>query len=241
MHRQLWLALWTGILCSRTTVTCFTMYRSCFWGRRPLTTAKVLTQASKGVGVQQERQQILANLILQGRALTTNRAKQRQQSTAFSTLASHNEFGDKGEPDGVNDTVESDEDTSTEWQNEDNSNAWQKAASALTAASYTQSVEALFYQQSKIDTYWKEQLLSVTKPSARNMVLQLKTDCPMGYDPSAAPKSSETTAVKAGSLLAFVRENKKRYPDCIILTRVGNFYETFGIDAVLLVEVSGWR
>lgn len=52
------------------------------------TTVQVLTQASMGVGVQHERQQTLANLILQHRALA-RRAKQRQQSTAFSTLASH--------------------------------------------------------------------------------------------------------------------------------------------------------
>lgn len=204
------------------------------------TTVQVLTQASMGVGVQHERQQTLANLILQHRALA-KRAKQRQQSTAFSTLASHNEIGNDVIQEaqlGVNDIVENDKDTST---------VLQKTTSASMAVSYGQSVEALFCKKSKIDSYWNEPLLHVTKPSARNMVVQLNPAlCPMGYDPSAAPIGSlktttEPTAGKKGSLLAYVRENKERYPDCIILTRVGDFYETYGIDAILLVEVSGLR
>lgn len=309
MHRQLLLALWTVILCSRTKVTSLKMH-SCLsrcgphkmrarggnahsrqWlvrtsslrllaatnenrslqelqqleqdivsynHGRPLnvnspkqvslavfgtvqsTTAQVLSQASKGVGVQHERQQTLANLILQHRALT-KKAKQRQQSTAFSTLAIPNEIGDNDiqeEQDGVSDMFENDENTLT---------VLQKTTSALMAESYGQCVEALFCTKSKIDSFWKEPLMFVTKPSARNMVEQLNAAlCPMGYDPSAAPIGSlktptEPTAGKKGSLLAFVRENKERYPDCIILTRVGDFYETYGIDAVMLVEVSGLR
>lgn len=48
-----------------------------------------------------------------------------------------------------------------------------------------------------------------------------------------------STAGKRGSFLAFCREQKEKYSDCVILTRCGDFYETFGTDAILLVEHCG--
>ena len=96
---------------------------------------------------------------------------------------------------------------------------------------------------SKIDDYWLEAMHSVTKPSARSLISQLHPDCPMGYDPTATPFGNDTsrskTAGKKGSLLGYVRDQKDKYPNAIILTRVGEFYETFGTDAVLLVEHCG--
>ena len=109
--------------------------------------------------------------------------------------------------------------------------------------SYGQSVDALFDSRgSKIHPFWRDSLLQITKPSARTMVSQLNSQqCPMGYDPAASPgiKTPVTTseAGKKGSLLHYVRQQKEKYSDCIILTRVGEFYETFGTDAILLVEV----
>jgi hypothetical protein len=84
-----------------------------------------------------------------------------------------------------------------------------------------------------LDPYWKEPLQSIRKPSARALVSQLDPSCPMGYNPQSA------TAAKKGSLLAYVREEKQKYPDCIIVTRVGEFYETYGVDAIMLVEHCG--
>jgi hypothetical protein len=84
-----------------------------------------------------------------------------------------------------------------------------------------------------LDPYWKEPLESIRKPSARALVSQLDPSCPMGYNPQSA------TAAKKGSLLAYVREEKQKYPDCIIVTRVGEFYETYGVDAIMLVEHCG--
>ena len=96
---------------------------------------------------------------------------------------------------------------------------------------------------SKIDSHWFEPLLSVAKPSARALISQLHPDCPIGYDPTATPFGNDSvrtkTAGKKGSLLGYVREQKEKYSDMIILTRVGEFYESFGIDAVLLVEHCG--
>lgn len=95
----------------------------------------------------------------------------------------------------------------------------------------------------RIDPYWLDAIQSITKPSARALISQLNPSCPMGYDPAAGPFGYDATkgktAGKKGSLLGYVREQKEKYPKVVILTRVGEFYEAFGIDAVLLVEHCG--
>jgi hypothetical protein len=117
-----------------------------------------------------------------------------------------------------------------------------------------------------LDPYWIEPLLSLTKSSSRSLVRQLQyQNCPMGYDPSASPfssllssnnnttsssSSSSTTAInntdidankkRTTSLLSFIRHQKQtHFNDAIMLIRVGDFYETYGIDAIMLVEHCG--
>lgn len=113
---------------------------------------------------------------------------------------------------------------------------------------FEQTVEQIFGKKSKVHPYWKDQLLRINKPSARYMVNQLNGDiCPMGYDPLAVPHdplrvtvdSTVTAAGKRGSLLAYVRDEKLRFQECVMLVRVGEFYESFGIDAIMLVEHCG--
>ena len=138
----------------------------------------------------------------------TKRAKQQQQqqqSTAFSTLATNknDDYAIHEEQVVANSMVDN-----------DSMIILKKETSKSVVASYGQSVEHLFFKKSKIDCFWKEPLLLVTKPSARNMVLQLNPAvCPMGYDPTAAPNGSlktttEPTAGKRGSLLAYIREKQ---------------------------------
>ena len=108
----------------------------------------------------------------------------------------------------------------------------------------------------KPDPYWIEPLLQLTKSTSRTLVRQLQpNDCPMGYNPLANPLSSlisstnittaasstATSAVKrTTSLLSYIRQQKHSYfKDAIMLVRVGDFYETYGIDAILLVEHCG--
>lgn len=101
-----------------------------------------------------------------------------------------------------------------------------------------------FYQ---IDPFWKRFLMQVDKPSAKSIIFQLHSHCPMGYNPNATPlapqqsitASSTSNNSKKGSLLDYVREQKRRFPDAIILTRVGEFYEAFGIDAIALMQCCG--
>ncbi len=101
-----------------------------------------------------------------------------------------------------------------------------------------------------IDPYWMEPLLSLTKSSARSLVRQLQSaSCPMGYDPSASPINSliSTGANKAAtpvvkrttSLLSYVRDQKYALRDVVALVRVGDFYESYGVDAILLAEHCG--
>jgi hypothetical protein len=128
---------------------------------------------------------------------------------------------------------------------------------------YQKLVEQIFTNpKGKIHHYWKESLLHLSRPTAQMLVSQLDSEqCPMGYDPLAVPldpflrrftvdtgtsnsgmstsTASTTQAGKKGSFLSFCREQKEKYPDCIILTRCGDFYETFGLDAIMLVEYCG--
>jgi len=154
------------------------------------------------------------------------------QSAAFSTLTSTT--------------------TSRTSDNNDNNNDNRETNNAVSASqpatiTFTDQVSHLFSppnpSSSKIDPFWHEAIQSITKPSARSLIAQLNPSCPMGYDPTATPFGNDTTrsktAGKKGSLLGYVREQKIKYPNAVILTRVGEFYETFGIDAILLVEHCG--
>lgn len=122
------------------------------------------------------------------------------------------------------------------------------------ASQYERMVDALFENdQNQIHDSWKDVLKQVTRPSARALVAQLdSTSCPMGFNHLAVPHdplrgitsdehstASTTTAGKKGSYIHFCRGSKKKYPDCVIVTRCGDFYETFGVDAILLVEHCG--
>ena len=105
-------------------------------------------------------------------------------------------------------------------------------------------------EEYSLDAYWIETLLSLSRPSARALVRQLRSvGCPMGYDSSAGPaslltKSNTTTAAttpkRTTSLLSYIQTQKARYfSDTVVLVRVGDFYESYGIDAILLVEYCG--
>jgi MutS domain V/MutS domain I len=115
---------------------------------------------------------------------------------------------------------------------------------------YEKAVDSLFGPGSQISDYWKEPLQQVTRPSAKVLLSQLDAaHCPMGYNPLAVPYDSirgamtcdtgSTTAGKKGTFLRFCRDAKQSHSECLLLTRCGDFYETFGIDAILLVEHCG--
>ncbi|KAL9181559.1 hypothetical protein ACHAXT_010364 [Thalassiosira profunda] len=125
---------------------------------------------------------------------------------------------------------------------------------APSMSPYEQMVVDLFPSKGQdaegesLDPYWMEPLLSLTKSSARALVRQLQSaSCPMAYDPSASPITSliaNTNATAAPkrttSLLSYIRTQKSEtFSDSVVLVRVGDFYETYGVDAILLVEHCG--
>lgn len=208
------------------------------------TSREVLMKASQGEGVEYERQQKLAKLVLQHRSLTLRknvRDSTKPQLKSKSTITNAAGACIEEEHVEINGAVVQ---PASELKSEGAATGTSQASFSKPLTPYQQSVDSLFDGRgSKLHSYWKDAILQVTKPSARSMVLQLNPDiCPMGFDPSASPgivkSCANSEAGKKGSLLHYVRQQKTKYFDCIILTRVGEFYETYGMDAVLLVEVS---
>ena len=83
-----------------------------------------------------------------------------------------------------------------------------------------------------MNAFWLEHLQSVRRPAARALIPQLVDSNPLGYEPPTGP-------AKKGTLLEYCVAQKARHPTKVILTRVGEFYETYGVDSVLLVEHCG--
>lgn len=84
----------------------------------------------------------------------------------------------------------------------------------------------------KIDPMLKLRLLSLERASSRGLLSQLSPDNALGY-------CSDKGAAKAGSMLHYITTQKEKHPDKIVLTRCGEFYETYGVDAVMMVEHAG--
>ena len=90
----------------------------------------------------------------------------------------------------------------------------------------------LMKDDSKIDKYWIKQLSLLPHGTARDLISQLIPDNFIGYEGVTGP-------AKKGTLTEFYVKQKKEHPDKVILMRVGEFYETFGVDAVMLVAYCG--
>ena len=107
--------------------------------------------------------------------------------------------------------------------------------------------DALPRDAGAIHPYWYEPLLSLTKSSSRLLARQLsaRASCPMGYNPRAGPlpqlqRQGSTASAASTPLLSYVRLQKSaHFPDAVLLVRVGDFYESYGVDAVMLVEHCG--
>ena len=90
----------------------------------------------------------------------------------------------------------------------------------------------LMTADSKIDRYWIHQLSLLQHGTARDLIPQLIPDNYIGYEGVTGP-------AKKGTLTEFYVKQKKEHPDKVILMRVGEFYETFGVDALMLVAYCG--
>jgi DNA mismatch repair ATPase MutS len=90
--------------------------------------------------------------------------------------------------------------------------------------------------EDSVKEYWDDVLESVDRPSARKLLGFVDTSAPLGlphlFD-SSKLKSSRPPA------FSFFYETKLQHPDKVVLVRVGEFYETIGIDAILMVQHAG--
>ncbi|KJP88533.1 hypothetical protein AK88_01812 [Plasmodium fragile] len=77
----------------------------------------------------------------------------------------------------------------------------------------------------KIPIYWIKKLDRLKNINAINCLQLLKDDNLLYFD-----------NYKNKGLLKFLNEEKKKYSNCIILVRVGDFYETYGLDCIFLIE-----
>lgn len=92
-------------------------------------------------------------------------------------------------------------------------------------------------KDSKIDPYWLRQLSLVSgKRNVARLIPQLIGTNVLGYQSKAAKKSDSKTEP---TMFGKVCEEKERHPTKVVLTRCGDFYETFGVDAIMMVAYVG--
>ena len=84
----------------------------------------------------------------------------------------------------------------------------------------------------EIEEYWTRVLESVDKPTAKKLIPFVDPSLPLGL-PDPGAKGTRPP------MFSYFLATKLAHPDKIILCRIGEFYETIGIDAILLVQHAG--
>lgn len=77
--------------------------------------------------------------------------------------------------------------------------------------------------------FWSDRLAKLSRSSARQLAEQLSPHSALGFE----------TCAKEGTMLAEVEAWKRDFFHKVLLVRVGEFYEAWGIDALMLVEHCG--
>ena len=86
----------------------------------------------------------------------------------------------------------------------------------------------------KGSAYWRSKLSELSRPAAVHLVPQLSPENALGYMNKVQSKASGPL-----SLVDFAVAQKDKHPEKVLLFRVGEFYEAFGSDALMLVEHAG--
>ena len=81
----------------------------------------------------------------------------------------------------------------------------------------------------QINSYWLDKLSNLERSAAINLIKQLTKENSLGFD------------IKKGSskLFDLAIKTKEEYNDKVIIIQNGEFYETFGIDAIMLINYCG--
>eukprot|EP00884_Botryococcus_braunii_P005346 jgi/Botrbrau1/14812/Bobra.0332s0005.1 len=84
----------------------------------------------------------------------------------------------------------------------------------------------------EVQEFWRGHLSQVEKPSALELLQWIDLSHPLGF-----LRSHQQS--KATPLVHFYLDKKLLHPDKLLIVRVGEFYETYGIDAILMVQWAG--
>jgi len=82
----------------------------------------------------------------------------------------------------------------------------------------------------QLSDYWHARAVEMSRPSATSLFGALSAKNTLMY---------ENLVPKEGSLVSYAAAEKLKHPDRVLLFRVGDFYEAYGLDALMMVEHSG--
>ena len=86
--------------------------------------------------------------------------------------------------------------------------------------------------KSHISSFWIDQLRRLQRPVAKSLIAKINPNNVLGYESYTGPP-------KKGTLLENIIQWKSQHNDKVILTRVGEFYEAYGVDALMLINYAG--
>eukprot|EP00966_Prymnesium_polylepis_P041078 953449-Prymnesium_polylepis.1 len=101
--------------------------------------------------------------------------------------------------------------------------------SSATAAAVTGADDAIS-ALTKVAPYFRQRLRELTRPAAVALVPVLSTENALGYVNKVPSKG------RGGTLVDYAAREKERHPEKVLLIKVGEFYESFGVDALMLVQ-----
>ena len=105
--------------------------------------------------------------------------------------------------------------------------------SGWSSSSGEVSLHHLDVPNTAVTPYWMGKLREVDKVSALRAISGLCPDNPLGY------QKAGKRAFDKDSMMQYAINQKKKHADKIILVRIGDFYETYGIDAIMLCNHAG--
>ena len=111
------------------------------------------------------------------------------------------------------------------------SHRYLRLAAESTSSSHSALSESALPKGS---AYWRSKLSELSRPAAVHLVPQLSPENALGYMNKVQSKASGPL-----SLVDFAVAQKDKHPEKVLLFRVGEFYEAFGSDALMLVEHAG--
>jgi hypothetical protein len=86
---------------------------------------------------------------------------------------------------------------------------------------------------SYLSPVWLPRLERMKRPEARSLIPELTAANSLGFVPANGQPPGKS------SLSYYVMQQKRLHPDKVLLVRVGEFYEAYGVDALMLIEHCG--